>query len=151
MRHDALITDGQIIHGFALYERAWVGKQPGKAFGRNIIPTQAGTQWIGVLGCAFFANAVNAAFVLGTRDAGKRALVDVPGAGVDHEQAAIGRLKDVSGMEVRIGRVEKLAVQSDKGRAAALQHMPLDALRIEMRAKQVAAILWAERLTSVAH
>ena len=68
----------------------------------------------------------------------------VPASRVGHQQAAVGVLRDVRGMEVAIAGDQEVGVPGREGRAAGLQDVARHLVQVEEACKQVAPVFAAE-------
>src|SRR4029434_6028044 len=75
----------------------------------------------------------------------------VPGAGIDHDEAAVGIFNHVRWVKVRIIRNDKIAVFGFKGSAVGLQNMTRDLMQIETTNKQVVPIIVPEDVRFIAN
>ena len=90
---------------------------------------------------AFAPHAIDRAEHVRLGELRRRATELVPGAGVDHEQAAIGVFDHVGRMEVAIVRDEKVGVASLERRAVRLEHVARHLAQVEHRREEVVAVV----------
>jgi hypothetical protein len=111
----------------------------GEFGGREGRPVYFQAAWIGDGGRAGSVDAVDRTFDVGLGDLGDGTANAKPTAGIDDEEAAVGILKDVAGMEIGIGGDKEILVATFEGGAIAFEDVADDFVGVEVGGEKVAA------------
>src|SRR5262249_29336307 len=108
---------GQGVDGAGAHGRAGVVQQPGEVLGVQFGPGDLEAAGVGDGGGALPADAVDGAQHVGLVQLRGGAAQLVPAAGVDHQQAAVGVLDHVGGVEVKAVADQEVLVPAGEGGA----------------------------------